>query len=42
MTKMIMIVKTPRSQMGSPAIAERGGDAKRRGKGDSGKRRGVR
>ena len=33
---MIMIVKTPGSQMGSPAAAEEGGEAMGRGRGESG------
>ena len=33
---MIMIVKTPESQMGSPAVAEEGGEAMRGGRGESG------
>ena len=33
---MIMIVKTPGSQMGSPAAAEEGGEAMGGGKGESG------
>jgi len=36
---MIMIVKTPGSQMGSLAAAEEGGEARERGRGESGKRR---
>jgi len=35
---MIMIVKTPGSQMGSPAAAEGGGEAMGGRKGESGKR----
>jgi len=33
---MIMIVKTPGSQMGSPAAAEEGGEAMGGGRGESG------
>ena len=35
---MIMIVKTPGSQMGSPAAAEEGGEAMGGGRGESGER----
>ena len=35
---MIMIVKTPESQMGSPAAAEGGGEAMGEGRGESGER----
>jgi len=35
---MIMIVKTPGSQMGSPAVAEGGGEAMEGGRGESGER----
>jgi len=38
---MIMIVKTPGSQMGSPAVAEGGGEARGGGRGESGERNGV-
>ena len=36
-----MIVKTPGSQMGSPAVAEGGGEARGGGRGESGERSGV-
>jgi len=39
---MIMIVKTPGSQMGSPAAAEGGGEARGGGRGESEERSGVR
>ena len=39
---MIMTVKTPGSQMGSPAAAERGGEARRGDRGESGERNGSR
>jgi len=35
---MIMIVKTPGSQMGSPAAVEGGGEAMRGGRGENGER----
>jgi len=35
---MIMIVKTPGSQMGSPAAAEGGGEAMRGRRGENGER----
>ena len=38
---MIMIVKTPGSQVGSPAAAEGGGQARGGGKGEGGERSGV-
>ena len=38
---MIMIVKTPTSQMGSRAAVEGGGEARGGGRGESGERSGV-
>jgi len=38
---MIMIVKTPASQMGSPATVEGGGEARERGEGGEWRESGV-